>query len=888
MSSTNEIFLNEQERVFDEQVDMEAMRILLDNFDQIQFKLKLKINNNGYFKETTKDELFPRLQEFFIRKLKDTKIKVNFTNDLQVGRFFDNQSIQWFPREIRQTICKKLYWDLDIINCQAVIMENLILNMRSRYPSLKCENLQYYNTHRDSCLQFFKDNCNLSRDDAKQIFVSFLNGGYKNFNDLKKSFPKLKFPSYIEKIKSEIDGLFEALCEEDNEEVNRVKNHALDKIEEKQERGAYVSQLGTMISNYCQTQECKILSVAVRFLRSKGIKVSTPFFDGCHIYQDSFPKGETEQKFLIRDLEEHILKELNFSVRFKIKDMDEAVDISNFSVNPENDAYYIIDNFDYNNLANEFSHYNLAKIFSKYYPTSYLYNEKVWFEKNKFNIWEKRDDEPLSIRQNIHDFFALKISQKMSKDKIAQKKKEAKEKAEAKEEAEEANGEAEEPNGKAGGAKAETKKEGKGEAKAGKKKADPLQKLLEKLGLSTFKDGIIKELRGFYYKPDLFEKLDQNIHIFPFRNGKCIDLTTAELEVRPIREDDYVSLTCGYDYPETCDEQVKSKIKETFGKMFRETTDLDYALSTIASCLRGCNFFEKFFNFVGTGRNGKSLFFDACERVFGNFWGIVPIEWFYTYSSKDSSKGSAEMDRIVLSRVYYATEGETGNGERLAVDKVKRMTGGDKISYRAVYGRKQNSFTPKGTLFFNTNKILEVKTKVKKEVAFTERFICHKFPYTFKADVKTDDEFTKKADPTLKDAFKRDNRYRDALLHILIDYYKNHIFGKTSLTPPKSVLDATKDFINDEQNMLQEFLSDHKYTPGTEGKGESVDLYLQFLEHAGKTEKEITRRFYEEMMEELKFPFTNHSNYKHFIVQTTNPTTKKEEEPQTQSGKPPM
>jgi phage/plasmid-associated DNA primase len=838
MDATNQIFLNEEERVFDEQVDMEALRKILDNYDQIAFKNKLKMNLNGYFKEITKDELFPKLKELYIQKLKNTSVDVNFTNAFQVGRFFGKSTIQMFPREVRQTICKNLYYDLDIINCQAVIMENII----SDVEELKCDNLEYYNRNRTSCLQHFQDNCKMSRDEAKQIFVAVLNGGKRDERWFKKNYPTVQIPSYLKGLHTEVLLFFDYLNNEDNDELDRVKEYVVQKNSDKESRGFEVhSDVGSLIANYCQTQECKILSHAIRFLRNRGVQVSTPFFDGCHIYQSSFPSDEEGQIRLLRDLEEDILQKLNFRISFKLKEMDEALDISNLSIKEENSALYTSerDNFDLENMVHEFTHFNLAKIFYKYYPDSYLYSEKVWYERNEKNIWKKRDDEPLSIRKNIHAFFESKINQKI---KMLQNESD----------------------------------------KPSKEALKSVSKCLTTLGNSSFKDGVIKELRGFYNKPDIYEKLDQNIHIFPFDDG-CLDLTTSEISFRPIRVDDYVSLTCGYNYPKECDGDIKATVLSTFRKMFKEDSDLDYALATIASCLRGSNYFEKFFNFVGTGRNGKSLFFDACEKVFQNFWGVIPIEWFYTYSSKDSSKGSAEMDRIVLSRVFYATEGETGNGERLAIDKVKRMTGGDKISYRAVYGRKQNTFTPKGTLFFNTNKILEVKTKVKEEVAFVERFVCHKFPYTFKAGVQKEEGLVKKADPKLKDEFKRNDKYRDALLHILVDYYRKEIFGKDALTPPQSVLDATNAFLKEEETLIQNFLTENNYSIGSEGDGEPMDLYQEFLEAVEKTDKDISRQTWNSFMVKIGYEGKNHSNVWNYIIKCP-----KQRLLDTQSGKPPM
>ncbi|NCA22286.1 MAG: hypothetical protein EBS86_14260, partial [Crocinitomicaceae bacterium] len=500
-----------------------------------------------------------------------TNVNVNFSNAFQVGRFFGKETIQMFPREIRHTICKNLYYDLDIVNCQAVIMENII----SEVEELKCDNLKYYNRNRVSCLQHFQDNCKMTRDEAKQIFVAVLNGGKRDERWFKKNYPTVQIPAYLKGLHTEVLLFFDYLNNEDNDELNRVKEYVIQKNEDKESRGFEVhSDVGSLIANYCQTQECKILSHSIRFLRNRGVQVSTPFFDGCHLYQSSFPNDEEGQTRLLKDLEEDIFQKLNFRINFKLKEMDEGIDISKFSIKEESNALYIseTDNFDLDNMLREFSHFNLAKIFYKYYPDSYLYTEKVWYEKNEKNIWKKRDDEPLSVRKNIHSFFESKINQKI---KMIEK-----------------------GTFTIGEANEDTKE-------AQKKKKEILKLLsmcLTTLGNSSFKDGIIKELRGFYNKPDIYEKLDQNIHIFPFDDG-CLDLTTADLFFRDIRVDDYVSLTCGYNYPHSCDEDIKQIVLSTFRKMFKEQRDLDYALASLASCLRGSNYFEKFFNFVGTGRN---------------------------------------------------------------------------------------------------------------------------------------------------------------------------------------------------------------------------------------------------------------------------------------------
>jgi phage/plasmid-associated DNA primase len=850
--SDSELFLNVDELVFDEDIDMNSLRIILDNFDVLFCKGKIEgVHINGkHEKETDKTKCFDMLKSLYVSRRESNKGQVGFKNNKNIGRYFGQNSIQFLPRNIRHALCKDLYYDIDIVNCQASVM----LNIMKQYD-IDHKNFLYYINNRDECLKFFMDNLSLNRDDAKNIFIVVMNGGKRTEAWFKKNYPAFdikKYPAWLKGLHSEVVLFYDTLTQvEDDEEIHRVITLVQDISSAKEAKGTKIySDVGSFVSFYCQTQECKIISTAIKFFKSKGCHVSTPFFDGVHIYKDTFPGEE-----LLREAEKVIKDKLGFEITFKIKPMDEGLNLDGLSVKEENNALYSSNSkkFNYSQLIGEFTHYNIAKIFSENYSDNYIYCDKQWFERNEFNIWKNRDEEPLSLRKNIHNFFETKLKEYKT---IIKAKKEKAEKSE------------------------ETKQK---KAKKGKDEGEKvLDKCILSLGNSSFKDGIIKELKIFFNKPEILEKMDQNIHIFPFENG-CIDLADPKLPFRKIKIDDYVSITCGYNYSDVCDTETKTQIMKTFREMFLTEEDTNFALTCISSCFRGVNFFEKFFNFVGSGRNGKSLFFDACERVFGNFFGIIPIEWFYTYSCKDSSRGSAEMDKIVHSRVFYCTEGENNNGEKLALDKIKRITGGDKISYRKVYGRKQINFTPKGTLFFNTNKIPEVNEKNKEEIAFVERFVVHKFPYTFKTGVDETEGLVKKADPKIKDQFKREDKFRDALLHILLEFYRDNIFGKTHLEQPKSSKEATNAFLNEEKNLISTFLSENYIVDEKERVSED-QVFNEFCDSV----KKVSKATFSKIARECGYQTVMIHGYSNIKAKHKSADNNCESESVQLSGRPPM
>ena len=110
-------------------------------------------------------------------------------------------------------------------------------------------------------------------------------------------------------------------------------------------------------------------------------------------------------------------------------------------------------------------------------------------------------------------------------------------------------------------------------------------------------------LRELYFSSSFSDLLDKNIKLFAFTNG-VIDLRTNEF--RLIRPDDYISVTCGYDYSPKSDPETREEIMNWFSSLFETNEERDYLLQKLAYCLDGDQSRQEFDFLLGKGANGKT------------------------------------------------------------------------------------------------------------------------------------------------------------------------------------------------------------------------------------------------------------------------------------------
>ncbi len=101
----------------------------------------------------------------------------------------------------------------------------------------------------------------------------------------------------------------------------------------------------------------------------------------------------------------------------------------------------------------------------------------------------------------------------------------------------------------------------------------------------------------------------------------------------------------------------------------------------------------------GRGRNGKTIFVETLRALMGGeFTSIMPIE--ALLAGKNQSSIPVDVADLRGKRLALGTE--TNENDRMSLAKLKRLSGGDALSGRQLYGQKMD-FTPTHHLWIATN-----------------------------------------------------------------------------------------------------------------------------------------------------------------------------------------
>lgn len=123
----------------------------------------------------------------------------------------------------------------------------------------------------------------------------------------------------------------------------------------------------------------------------------------------------------------------------------------------------------------------------------------------------------------------------------------------------------------------------------------------------------------------------------------------------------------------------------------------------IGYSLTGSTEEQCFFILNGNGANGKSTFVNIVNKLLGRYAKAAPEHTFL--SGQRSGVGD---DLIYLAGARFISVAELDHGQALAEAKIKRITGGDQITGRALYGVNQEQRMI-GKIFLATNNLPNVK-----------------------------------------------------------------------------------------------------------------------------------------------------------------------------------
>jgi putative DNA primase/helicase len=191
-------------------------------------------------------------------------------------------------------------------------------------------------------------------------------------------------------------------------------------------------------------------------------------------------------------------------------------------------------------------------------------------------------------------------------------------------------------------------------------------------------------------------EFDSKPMLFNCASG-TVDLRTGEL--REHRRDDYLMQWS----PVKLDAAVPILrfLKFISQIMLGRQSLVDYLQRTLGYCLTGDVGEQVWHLLYGEGENGKSVLMETIEAVLGQYAGTMEPESI-TVNGAHRDGGAASPDIAALKGVRLVKITETEEGARIAPARIKKLSGGDKLTARFLH-RDIFEFQPTGKLFIYTN-----------------------------------------------------------------------------------------------------------------------------------------------------------------------------------------
>jgi len=235
--------------------------------------------------------------------------------------------------------------------------------------------------------------------------------------------------------------------------------------------------------------------------------------------------------------------------------------------------------------------------------------------------------------------------------------------------------------------------------------------------------------------------------------------------------------------------------------------------------------------FCGRGRNGKGTAIEILNYILGNFSIETPAE--SLLKQKQTAPGSApNSDMMALQGKRVTFLSETGEGRHFNVAKIKWLSGGDPITGRHVYGKKQINFLPAFVMFLltNNNPILPAD-----DYAAWKRIHLIMFNLSFVDDPKED--YERKIDRDLPEKLKKESSGILAwLVRGAIEYQK------IGINPPQLVKDQTNEY-RESCDVIGQFIDEicTKLDGATVGAKELYGEYRIWCDDSGHRAMSNTR-----------------------------------------------
>lgn len=313
-------------------------------------------------------------------------------------------------------------------------------------------------------------------------------------------------------------------------------------------------------------------------------------------------------------------------------------------------------------------------------------------------------------------------------------------------------------------------------------------------GNKSFCEGVIAFLRGLYEehttalcveqeKTNIAEIMDEHRNLFAF-NDCVYDLDTGL--TRPIKQTDYLTITCGYNYPQK-DPAVRKEIKTLVDGIFEDASMVQYVMDVLATSVCGVRNIEEWYIWSGTGGNGKGVLMELVGKAFGGYYYDLPND----ILTKRIDKPNTPQPDLANSRgKRFLNTTEPESNDKILEGTTKKLTGGDSITARGLY-KDPITYKPQFMLTLQCNNIPSLNSLTGGSV---RRIRIITFPFQFKENPVLENE--RKGNAEIKNVKCRSNEWRNEFILMLLEQYKR-VAGKSTITMPLKVKERTDSYIQD-------------------------------------------------------------------------------------------
>ena len=291
--------------------------------------------------------------------------------------------------------------------------------------------------------------------------------------------------------------------------------------------------------------------------------------------------------------------------------------------------------------------------------------------------------------------------------------------------------------------------------------------------------------------------MNAKLNLFAFNNA-VVDLDTGKS--RPIEARDYISFTTGYDMPLASNPKIRSTMITKLKTIWESDDMFDYVMRIIATCLSGARRLEEFYVLTGEGGNGKGMLTELIERIFGAYFGTMDQT---VLTTRDESADRASPSIFNLYGRRYVNTTEPDAGIKLREDKIKKLTGGDNLVGRQLYGNPI-TFKPQFGLFLQCNNIPKMSGLTR---GIVRRLRIIPFPFNF-VENPIPNTNERKADFALKTEMCVSEEWRNEFILYMLDIYQQIRNMGFEIPRPTLVSKATDEYL-DANNIIGAWFKDN-------------------------------------------------------------------------------